>query len=147
MTEITTPYGPAPRSYFESQYNRVLEIAECRTQVELAAVLEVRQSSISDAKRRQFVPPDWLMTLFEKKRTNPEWIRLGIGAKYLDPAETAEAMPHMAKVVEVRPPQECSAQDLFNELVRRALQQPDITAIQKQVADSWLPMNETGDKS
>lgn len=117
---------------FEAQYQRVLEAAECGTQLKLAAVLEVRQSFISDAKRRQSVPSDWLVKLLGKKRINPQWIRMGIGAKYLNPADDKEVMPHAAKIIEVRPPAECSAQDLINELVRRALENPDIEAIQKK---------------
>lgn len=115
--------------------------------MQLAEVLDVRQSSISDAKRRQSIPSDWLVKLFEKKRINPEWIRLGVGAKYLNPTEAAEAMPHVVKVVEIRPPKECSAQDLFNELVRRALEPFDIEAIQKEVAATWLPVKKKEEES
>lgn len=32
------------------------------------------QSSVSDAKRRQSIPAEWRVKLFEKKRINPEWI-------------------------------------------------------------------------
>ncbi|GAB1410048.1 hypothetical protein MASR1M90_12020 [Desulfovibrionales bacterium] len=56
MTEDTRPYGDTPDTSFESQYKRVFEAAECRTQAQLASVLEVRQSSISDAKRRKIFP-------------------------------------------------------------------------------------------
>ena len=81
MTEPTASNGFAPQSDFESQYNRVLEAAECGTQLELAVVLDIRQSAISDAKRRQSIPPGWLLTLFAKKRVSPEWIRSGLGNK------------------------------------------------------------------
>ncbi len=141
MTETPAPYGRVPQSDFESQYRRVFEAAECRTQVELATFLEIRQSSISDAKRRKSVPSDWLEKLFEKRRINPEWLRYGTGAKNLVLSGAEQSMPHIVRVTEVRPPHECSAQELFNELVRRALQEPDIKAIQKAVADSWLPAN------
>ncbi len=45
---------------FEAQYGRVFEAAGCRTQAELAAFLGIRQSSISDAKRRKSIPAEWL---------------------------------------------------------------------------------------
>ncbi len=61
-------------SAFDAQYQRVLEAAECRTQVELADFLEVRQSSVSDAKRRQSIPAEWRVKLYEKNRINPDWI-------------------------------------------------------------------------
>ena len=143
MTEDALPHGTTPETSFESQYNRVFEAAGCRTQTQLAAVLEVRQSSISDAKRRQSIPPDWLIKLFAKKRVSPEWIRMGTGAQYLQPPD---AMPHVAKTVEIRPPAECSAQGLLNELVRRALRPPDMETEQKETAPSWMPVKERGAK-
>ena len=125
---------------FDAQYRRVFEAAECKTQVELADFLEVRQSSISDARRRQSIPSDWLITLFAKKRISPEWVLCGAGGKYLISTDAEQGKPHVVRVTEVRPPQECSAQDLFNELVRRALQEPNLAAIQKDVAATWLPV-------
>ena len=80
MTETPTPYGFKPQSDFESQFRRVFEAASCRTQMELATFLEIRQSSISDAKRRRSIPSEWLIKLFDKKHTNPDWIRTGLGS-------------------------------------------------------------------
>ena len=131
MTEkLSSPYPfcstsqATPDISFEAQYKRVFEAAECRTQIQLAGFLNIRQSSISDAKRRKSIPAEWRMKLFEKKRINPEWILGGVAAKYLVPAD-AEQPIHEVKVVEIRPPAECSAQELFRELVRRALQHPN----------------------
>ena len=146
MTEDARPYGATPDTSFESQYKRVFEAAECRTQVQLAALLDIQQSSISDAKRRKNIPADWRMKLFEKKRINPEWILCGQGAKYLVPADSGQSLPHVVKVVEIRPPVECSAQDLFNELVRRALQPLDTEAVQKEVAATWTSVKKRDGK-
>lgn len=146
MDEIPSPYGQAPSSDFESQYKRVFEAAECRTQAELAMVLEVRQSSVSDAKRRRSIPAEWRVKLFEKKRINPEWILHGGSVKFLAPADSTHNMPHVVHVTEIRPPKECSAQDLFNELVRRSLEKSDGVQIQKEVAATWLPAHKTEDK-
>ncbi len=131
MTETPAIYGATPQSDFESQYRRILEAAGCGTQAELAALLEIKRSSISDARRRKAVPSEWLVKLFEKVLINPDWIRHGAGPKYLNPADTGQNPPHIVRITEIRPPQECSAQDLFNELVRRALQAPHLAAIQK----------------
>lgn len=84
------------------------------------------------------MPSEWLVKLFEKKRINPEWIRLGTGAKYLKTNAKSE-LPHVVKIVEVRPPEECSAQDLVNELVRRAMLPLDVGAVQNEVASTWVP--------
>lgn len=147
MTETPRPYGSGPQSDFESQYRRIFEAAECRTQVELAELLGIKQSSISDAKHRKNIPSDWRVKLFEKTRVNPEWILYGEGAKYLIPADEQQALPHVVRVTEVRPPQECSAQELFNELVRRAMSEPDIETIRKDVAASWFPVKKPNDES
>ena len=51
---------------FTEIYERIKLVTNCRTQVELAELLNIRQSSISDAKRRDSVPGDWYMKLFER---------------------------------------------------------------------------------
>ncbi len=137
---------PDPSS-FESQYQRVCEAAECRTQVELADFLGVRQSSISDARRRQSIPAEWRMKLFAKKRVNPEWVLCGQGSKYLVPTDAEQGKPHVVRVTEVRPPRECSAQELVNELVRRALEPFDAEMTQEQIAATWGVMKKLSDKS
>ncbi|WP_165072728.1 helix-turn-helix domain-containing protein [Desulfovibrio sp. ZJ200] len=51
--------------------------------MELAAILGIKQSSISDSKRRQSVPSDWYMKLFEKLGVNLDWVKKGTGPIYL----------------------------------------------------------------
>ena len=104
-----------------SAFARIFEITECTTQIELAEMLNIRQSSISDAKRRGAIPPDWQVKLLRLKGVNPDWILTGEGAKYLGPIESERAEPITIYKVKIRPPEECTAQELVNELVRRAL--------------------------
>ena len=132
---------------FESAIKRVFEAAGCRTQAELGDFLQVRQSSVSDAKRRKSIPAEWLVKLFEKKRISPTWVLYGEGGKHFVASDSRQTLPHVVRVTEVRPPKECSAQELFNELVRRALEKPDDEAIQKEVAASWLPIRKTDEKA
>lgn len=70
-------------SLFAEAYERIKFATHTRTQVEMAEVLDIRQSSISDAKRRNSVPADWYMKLFEKFGLNPDWLKQGIGPMYL----------------------------------------------------------------
>ena len=70
-------------SSFAEIYGRITLATNCRTQMELAEVLDIRQSSISDAKRRNSVPGDWYMKLFEKFGLNPDWLKQGMGPMYL----------------------------------------------------------------
>ena len=68
---------------FTEIYERIKLATNCRTQVELAELLNIRQSSISDAKRRDSVPGDWYMKLFEHFGLNPDWLKYGVGPLYL----------------------------------------------------------------
>ncbi len=70
-------------SSFEEAYERIKFATSTKTQVEIAEVLEIRQSSISDAKRRNSVPGDWYMKLFEKFGLNPDWLKRGVGPMFL----------------------------------------------------------------
>jgi hypothetical protein len=82
----STPQGQNSAMDIEAwlaMFGRITEITGARTQVELAGILDIRQSSISDAKRRGSMPSDWGLTLLEKYGVNPRWIRTGEGGKYL----------------------------------------------------------------
>ncbi|WP_298030891.1 helix-turn-helix domain-containing protein [uncultured Desulfovibrio sp.] len=66
----------------QTPLDRLLEAAECRSQIELANLLGTRQSLISDAKRRGIIPVDWLAFLQRTKGVRPEWILSGTAPKY-----------------------------------------------------------------
>jgi len=118
---------------------RVFESAECKTQAQLADFLEIRQSNISDAKKRKSIPAEWLIKLLKLKWINPEWILTGEGSQYLKPSKyQPPEHPHVAYLIEHRPPEECSSQELFSELVKRALSSPDLEEVKRQVAATWF---------
>lgn len=68
---------------FDEIFERIKLATNTKTQMELAEVLDIRQSSISDAKRRNSVPSDWYMKLFENFGLNPDWLKKGMGPMYL----------------------------------------------------------------
>lgn len=68
---------------YKETIERIKAVTHTRTQTALAEILEIKQSSISDAKRRNFVPAAWYMKLFEKLGVNPDWLKSGIGPVYL----------------------------------------------------------------
>ncbi len=70
---------------FNAALNRIHQVAGTKTQVQLAAVLGIRQSSISDAKRRGSLPADWVLKMLERFGVNPEWLKNGHGDIYLIP--------------------------------------------------------------
>lgn len=98
-----------------------LHATRTRTQVELAAYLGIRQSSISCAKRRANIPAEWLLTLLLNNNVNPVWILSGKGQQYLDlsvdgdeDARPVRSRPKMLQIVRQLP-----ARLLADELVRR----------------------------
>lgn len=73
---------------FADAYKRILNATGAKSQVELADILDVRQSSISDAMSRGGgIPANWLVALVEKFSLNPRWIKTGEGAQHLRPAD------------------------------------------------------------
>lgn len=74
----------------DATMRRFFEAAGCRTQIELAAFLDIRQSSVSDAKKRRVIPSEWLITLLRQKNINPYWVMTGTGPRFLLPADDPE---------------------------------------------------------
>lgn len=74
---------PAVQAAFDAAMERIKAVTGARTQVQLAEVLDVRQSSISDAKRRCSVPDTWLVKLLRTHKVLPDWIITGEGPQYL----------------------------------------------------------------
>ncbi len=68
---------------FDEIFDRIKLATNTKTQMELADVLDIRQSSISDAKRRNSVPADWYMKLFSRFGLNPDWLKNAVGPMYL----------------------------------------------------------------
>lgn len=71
---------------FNAAFARICEVSGMKTQTELAEYLGIRQSSISDAKRRGSIPAQWLLSILNNEGVNPAWILTGNGAKYLVPS-------------------------------------------------------------
>lgn len=71
MNEGNTPTGS---NRFDEAFDRIKKATDMRTQVEIAKLLDIRQSSISDAKRRQSIPDSWLIKLYQIYNLNPNWI-------------------------------------------------------------------------
>lgn len=73
---------------FQDAYERILQSTGLRTQTDVAALLGIKQSSISEAKRRGHIPNPWLMTLFSKRGLNPTWVSTGEGPQYVEGTDT-----------------------------------------------------------
>lgn len=79
---------------FAAAYERIQTALGVRTQVELAGRLGIRQSSISDAKRRASIPDTWLTRLVVDYNLSPVWVLRGTGMRHIVLADAApEALP------------------------------------------------------
>ena len=64
---------------FETFFARIqAALPAIETQRDLADLLDIRQSSVSDAKRRQVVPGEWAIKLLRSHQLNPLWIYDGL---------------------------------------------------------------------
>lgn len=71
--------GKYENSTFDEVIQRMYTAAGVQSQVELANWLGVKQSWISDAKRRGRMPILWLRELIFKTNYNPYWVMTGQG--------------------------------------------------------------------
>ncbi len=74
----------AQRKWFEDALERIKKATGARTQVQLAEVLDVRQSSISDAKRRCSIPAEWFLKLYRSHGLDPDWLADGVEPVYIN---------------------------------------------------------------
>jgi hypothetical protein len=80
------------RSEFHAQLERLHEVFGTRTQVQLAEVLEIQQSSVADAVKRRSLPLRWLLLALALKDIDPVWIMTGRGCRYRLPSELPRPM-------------------------------------------------------
>jgi hypothetical protein len=89
MAKHKTELTPERVDAYEAAMARIVGVTGAVTQVRLAEVLDVRQSSISDAKRRASIPAEWLLKLMRSHQVMPDWILAGQGPKLIGEAAPA----------------------------------------------------------
>lgn len=62
-----------------------------KTQGDLGKILGISQTSISLAKRKGKVPPEWFLKLCTEKRLNPNWLLTGQGLMHIPERATVDA--------------------------------------------------------
>ena len=77
----------------KNQMARIYEAVGCHTQSELAAILGIRQSQVTDAIRRKQIPQDWLEKISYEWGVSPEWILLGELSKQVPQLKSKEKQP------------------------------------------------------
>ena len=78
---------PTVEEWTYGPYRRLLEVTGSESQSDLCEHLGIRQSSISDAKKRKSIPAEWLWTIWKRKMINPDWILDGHSPKFLWPVD------------------------------------------------------------
>ncbi len=91
MPKMKKSCDESQERWFNEVLERIRKATGARTQVQLAEVLDVRQSSISDAKRRCSVPAEWILKLYRTHGLDPDWLSYGTGSVYLNPARAKVA--------------------------------------------------------
>lgn len=84
MPKLKREIDPHTLAAFDAAMDRIKAVTGARTQVQLADVLEVRQSSISDAKRRASIPAGWVLKIQLTHNVSALWLIHGEGPQYLN---------------------------------------------------------------
>ena len=74
-------------SKFKLFYRRISDTTGIFSQTQLASILRVNRSAITQAKKKDSIPPKWILQLSKEFGLNPEWIESGTGEKFLRPDE------------------------------------------------------------
>lgn len=69
---------------FEQRLARIMKAANISKEAELAKILDINQSSVAAARKRQQLPPGWIEKIAEKFRINANWLFFGEGEMHLD---------------------------------------------------------------
>ena len=73
-------------SSFDTIIERVFEATGIDSQTELARVLKINRSAVTQARKKGQVPDRWLLQLYRKFGLNPEWLESGAGRIFLTAA-------------------------------------------------------------
>ena len=68
---------------FESFVKRVFEATGITSQNELASVLKINRSAITQARKKGSIPDKWILQLYRSFGLNPDWIETGSGQTFL----------------------------------------------------------------
>ncbi|SKA62738.1 PAS domain S-box protein [Desulfobaculum bizertense] len=66
----------------ESVLSRLREATSSETWKELAAFLNVSSASVSNARKNNRIPPDWLITVGARTDTSIDWLLTGLGPQH-----------------------------------------------------------------
>lgn len=82
----------ATHTKFDAFLQRVFSATGLSTQTELASVLQVNRSAITQARRKGSIPANWILQLYRRYGLNPDWLEAGKGESVLKPHREADVI-------------------------------------------------------
>jgi len=76
---------------FNNFLDRVYDAAGIDSQTDLARVLGVNRSAVTQARKKGTIPDRWLLQLYRTFGLNPEWLETGRGGTFLGKGESKVA--------------------------------------------------------
>jgi phage repressor protein C with HTH and peptisase S24 domain len=70
-------------SRFESFLQRVFQTTGVTSQTELASVLKINRSAITQARKKNSIPDKWILQLYKTYGLNPDWVETGSGQTFI----------------------------------------------------------------
>lgn len=89
------------RTYnFDEIMHRVFKATGIESQAELAKILQVNRSAVTQARKKGSVPDRWMLLLFREFGLSPEWLETGVGRIFLKQSHKDE--PPFKKIPKVK---------------------------------------------
>jgi len=70
-------------SRFEYFLQRVFQATGVTSQTELASVLKINRSAITQARKKNSIPDKWILQLYKTYGLNPDWVETGSGQTFI----------------------------------------------------------------
>lgn len=74
---------------FEARLGRLMEAANVEKEAEFARLMDINQSSIAAARKRDQIPPGWVEKIADKFNADANWLFFGEGDKCLTKMQTS----------------------------------------------------------
>lgn len=87
---------------FDHFFERISETTDISSLADLAESLGIHRSAVSQARKKNAVPPGWLLLLLRNFGLNPDWLEKGLGPKYLNSELEQDVAFHPVAKVQAR---------------------------------------------
>ena len=77
---------------FESFLQRVFQATGITSQTELASVLKINRSAITQARKKNSIPDKWILQLYKTFGLNPDWVETGSGRTFIKKSDSDDSI-------------------------------------------------------